>query len=81
MSDLEHIIRLGIGVEVCVVYEAVAALCECRDPSRRLELISALESAYRACECEYQRVDGLIETYRASDGAPSAITGKGGWRK
>jgi len=73
MTNLEQIIRLGVSAEAATVYECVAALCDCPSPSKRLELIADLERAYRRCEDEYRRVDGLVEEFMGSDGEPAVM--------
>lgn len=70
MTDLSLIIRLGVSPEVSEVWTAVEALCECPSPSKRLELIAELETAYRRCVREYRRVEGIIDDYCQPDDAP-----------
>ena len=67
---MESILRMGASVEVCDVYQAVRDLCECPSPSKRLELIAALEDAYRRCESEYRRIEGIVDEYCQPDDSP-----------
>ena len=76
MTNLEQIIRLGVSAEAATVYECVAALCDCPSPSKRLELIADLERAYRRCEDEYRRVEGVVDEYtKPSDEPPGELKG------
>jgi hypothetical protein len=70
MTDLSLIIRLGVSAEAADVWDAVTALCTCPSPSKRLELIAELEDAYRRCEREYRRVEGMVDEYCQPDDAP-----------
>lgn len=70
-ARLDQILRLGCSVEAADVYDAVARLCECPSPSRRLELIADLERAYAACEAAHADAETAIEDFKQADGTPS----------
>ena len=70
MTSLTKVIRLGVGPEVSEVWDCVEALCTCPSPSKRLELIGDLEAAYRACESEYRRIEGIVDEYCQPDDSP-----------
>jgi hypothetical protein len=69
LTRLSEIIRLGVSAEASEVWDAVEALCECKSPSKRLELIADLERVYGACMDSYAGTVEMIEDYmEESDG-------------